>query len=55
MYKIQVTKNKKWFYRVVNTNNGQTILVSQDYYSRWNARRAGRKVALLNHMEYEEV
>ena len=55
MYKIQVTKGKKWFYRIVNTNNGQTLMVSQDYYTRWNARRAGRKVALENNIQYEEV
>ena len=32
-----------WFLRLVSTN-GQILVVSEGYYSRWNAKRAARKV-----------
>lgn len=33
-----------WYYRL-RSQNGQTLSVSEGYFSAWNARRAGRKVA----------
>ncbi len=47
-YVVQVFKGsgrQPWFLRVVSVN-GQTVLVSEGFYSRWNAKRAARKLDL---------
>ncbi len=36
------TGRQPWYLRVVSAN-GQTVFVSEGYYSRWNARRAAKK------------
>jgi uncharacterized protein YegP (UPF0339 family) len=44
--KIKLLKGKvRWYYTIVG-NNGETIAVSQKYFSKSNAKRAARKVAL---------
>lgn len=45
---VQIFKGsglQPWYLRVVSVN-GQTILVSEGYVTRWNARRAARKLGL---------
>ncbi len=47
-YVVQVFKGsgrQPWFLRVVSVN-GQVVLVSEGYATRWNAKRAGRKLGL---------
>lgn len=52
---IQLAKGKKWFYRLVALKNNKTLMTSETYYSKWNARRAAKKVAELNGFQYIEV
>lgn len=52
--KLEVVKEKKWFLRLTNTLNGKTILVSETYFSKWNAKRAARKLAAINGFQYED-
>lgn len=33
-----------WYYRL-KSSNGQTLTVSEGYFSKWNARRAAKKIA----------
>lgn len=33
-----------WYYRV-RSSNGQTLSVSESYVTKWNAKRAARKIA----------
>jgi uncharacterized protein YegP (UPF0339 family) len=43
---VELVKGKgfqPWFLRLKNTQNGQTLAVSEGYVSRWNAKRAARK------------
>ena len=52
---IELFKGKgvqPWFLRLVAAN-GQTIAISEGYYSKWNAKRAARKV--LPGFELKEV
>ena len=45
---IELMKGKhKWYWKLV-ASNGQTILTSQHYYSRWNAKRAASRLATDN-------
>jgi uncharacterized protein YegP (UPF0339 family) len=53
--KVQLDKTNRWFYRIVSTANGQTMLTSQVYATKWTARRAARRFAAINNLEYEEV
>lgn len=50
---IQLDKQKKWFYRLISKNK-QTVLVSETYYSKWNAKRAAKKMASINGFKYTE-
>lgn len=43
-YEVQVKKRKYWYVKVVSVNNGQTLLTSETYFSKWNAKRAARKL-----------
>lgn len=52
---IQLTKGKrKWFWRVVAVN-GQTVLTSQLYTTKWSAKRSARKMAEINDFELRVV
>ena len=52
---ILLVKGKhKWYWKFV-AHNGQTVLVSQHYFSRWNAKRAARKLTESNGYELREV
>ena len=45
---IELTKgSRRWYWKLIAAN-GQTILVSQHYYSAWNAKRAATKLAEAN-------
>jgi uncharacterized protein YegP (UPF0339 family) len=40
---VQLVKGRDgWFLRLVSAN-GQTLAVSESYWSKWNAKRAARK------------
>lgn len=52
---IQLVHEKRWFYRLVTLSNGKTLMHSETYYSKWNARRAAKKVAKINNFQYIEV
>ncbi len=39
------TGRQPWYLRVVAVN-GQVILVSEGYFSKWNAKRAARRLGL---------
>jgi len=43
-----------WFYRLVAAN-GQTLTVSESYVTKFNARRAARKVAEQMHVPVIEI
>lgn len=51
---IQLVKENKWYIRLVSPN-GQIVMVSESYYSKWNAKRAAKKLARANQFEYIEV
>jgi uncharacterized protein YegP (UPF0339 family) len=38
---------RRWFWRVV-AKNGQTVLTSQLYASKWNAKRQAKKLQYAN-------
>lgn len=43
--KVELIKgkgNQPWFLRLVS-GNGETLAVSEGYFSRWNAKRAAKK------------
>jgi uncharacterized protein YegP (UPF0339 family) len=45
---IEVAKGKRrWFWRLVS-KNGQTVLTSEQYYSKYNALRSARRLAEAN-------
>jgi uncharacterized protein YegP (UPF0339 family) len=47
---IEVTKGKRrWYWRVV-AENGQIILTSEKYYSKWNAKRAAKRLGEINRL-----
>jgi uncharacterized protein YegP (UPF0339 family) len=54
MYILLAPGKRKYFWKLMG-DNGQTVLVSQHYYSKWNARRAARKLAKANSYELREV
>lgn len=33
-----------WYVRLVSQQNGQTLNVSEGYFSKWNAKRAAKRV-----------
>jgi uncharacterized protein YegP (UPF0339 family) len=52
---IEVVKGKrKWFWRLI-ASNGQVVLTSQRYYSKWSAKRSALKLALVNKYELRVV
>lgn len=55
MYKVELHKNRMWFFRIVAINGGQTILTSETYSTKWNAKRQAKKIARVNNFEYLEV
>jgi uncharacterized protein YegP (UPF0339 family) len=45
---IELTKGKrKWFWKLVG-RNGETMLTSQGYFSKWSAKRSALKLANVN-------
>ena len=46
--------SKQWHVRVAG-NNGQIALVSETYKTRWNAKRAAKRLAKLFKLEFREV
>lgn len=53
MSKLVVFRGKNgWYYHLKSANN-QVLLVSQRYYSKWNARRAAGKLSHANQMPVE--
>lgn len=53
-YTVELVKERKWFVRLV-ASNGKTVLVTETYYSRFNARRSAKRLAKMFGVEYEEV
>jgi len=51
---IHLVKESKWFYKLVSAGNHKTIMVSETFYSKWNAKRAARKVAKANLIPFKE-
>lgn len=54
-YEVQVGHSRKWFIRLINLHNSKTVFEGQTYASRWNARRAGMKMARNNNFSYKEI
>lgn len=54
-YRLEVVKRKKWFYRIVSIRNGETVMVSETFYSKWNAKRQALKLLKENNYEYKEI
>ena len=56
MYKhIDVIKGKRqWYWNVVD-DNGQIILTSEKYFSKWNAVRAAKKFGEANRLLHKVV
>lgn len=52
--RIELVKEKKWFFRLVATNH-QTVMTSETYYSRWNAKRQALKIAKANGFEFYDL
>jgi uncharacterized protein YegP (UPF0339 family) len=50
---IELRHKKQWYFAVVGAN-GETMLVSETYFSKWNARRQAKKLALANNIKYKE-
>lgn len=47
--KVEVLKGKRqWYYRVIG-KNGKTLVVSETFLTKWNAKRAAKKMAEANH------
>lgn len=51
---VELVRRKHWYWRVVSPN-GQVVLTSEVYYSRWNAKRQALKLVKANNFEYREV
>jgi uncharacterized protein YegP (UPF0339 family) len=48
---IELVKGKrKWFWKL-KAGNGETVLVSQFYKTKWSAKRSAFKLALANDLE----
>jgi uncharacterized protein YegP (UPF0339 family) len=47
-------KRRKWYVRLV-AGNGETVVTSQGYVSKWNATRAAKKVFPLLERKYPET
>jgi uncharacterized protein YegP (UPF0339 family) len=54
MHILVLPGKSHWYWKLV-ADNGQTVLVSEQYYSKWNARRAARKLSKANSYELREV
>lgn len=54
-YAIEVVKGTKYFVRLVSIANGQTVMVGETYLTKFNAKRAGKRLADSNGFEYREV
>lgn len=54
-YEIQVGHNRKWFIKLINLHNGKTVLTGETYYSKFNAKRAAKRMARNNKFAYKEI
>lgn len=54
MYKVELDKKRQWFWRIVAINGGKTVLTSETYATKWNAKRMAQKMAAINNFEYKE-
>jgi uncharacterized protein YegP (UPF0339 family) len=45
---------RKWFWKIVG-RNGEIVLTSQGYYSKWNAKRSALKLANVNRYRLLEI
>ena len=54
-FRVEATKKRGYYYRIVSTRNGQPVLVSETYKTKWGVRRAAKRFAAVNHLEYREA
>jgi uncharacterized protein YegP (UPF0339 family) len=54
MHILVIKGVRKWYWKLVG-GNGETVLVSQKYYSKHNARRSASKLARANGYGLREV
>jgi uncharacterized protein YegP (UPF0339 family) len=52
---IQLTKGVRQWRWLLIADNGQTVLTSQRYSSRWSAKRSAAKLAKANNYELRVV
>lgn len=52
--RVELVKKKQWFYRIVAAN-GETVLVSETFKTKWNAKRQASKIAQANHLPLKVV
>ncbi len=51
---VHLAKSRRWYYKIISSQNGQTLLTSQTYFSKFNARRAAKRFADHNQLNYME-
>lgn len=54
-YELQLVKDKHWYLRLVSKQNNETLMVSETYYTKFNAKRAAAKLLKSNSFGYLEV
>jgi uncharacterized protein YegP (UPF0339 family) len=47
---IEITKGKRKYSWKIVGRNGETVVTSQGYYSKWSAKRSALKLANINRM-----
>lgn len=53
--RVELRHQEQWYFRLVHPSNGQVLMTSETYRTRWGARRAATKLATLNNFLYREV
>jgi uncharacterized protein YegP (UPF0339 family) len=53
MYRIMVFKGRRKWYWHLEARNGQVVLTSQGYFSKWNAKRSAKKHAQAGGYEWK--
>lgn len=55
MYEIRLVRKRLfWYLKLVSVKNGATLMHSETYFTKSNARRAGVKLARTLHLRYIE-
>jgi uncharacterized protein YegP (UPF0339 family) len=54
MHILLIKGVRRWFWKVV-ASNGQIVLVSQHYVTKWSAKRSAKKLAKSNGYELREA